>query len=100
MTGLVIQPRAQADIDEALGWYRQRDPRLVSRMLAELDIVFERICQNPSQFPVIGEPVQRALLRKFPYSVYFVLVGVRFTNQTLLGEMCIVHAEAVGSTCL
>jgi plasmid stabilization system protein ParE len=44
-------------------------------MLADLDIVFDRICQNPSQFPVIAEPVQRALLRKFPYSVYFVLVG-------------------------
>lgn len=38
---VIIEPRAQHDIDEALGWYHQRDQRLVSRMLAELDIVFE-----------------------------------------------------------
>jgi hypothetical protein len=25
--------------------------------------------------------------------------ALRFTNQTLLGEMCIVDAEAVGSNC-
>ena len=75
MTILIIQPGAQRDIDEALAWYHERDPRLVSRLLAELDVVFDRICQNPSQFPAVAESVQRALLRKFPYSAYFVLVG-------------------------
>jgi putative addiction module component (TIGR02574 family) len=49
---LIVQPKAQADIDEALAWYFPRNPSLVPRFLAELDSVFDRITQNPAQFPV------------------------------------------------
>jgi plasmid stabilization system protein ParE len=77
VSSLIVQPRAQVDIDEALAWYHEQDPKLAQRLLVELDLVFERICHNPLQFPVVADPVQRALLRKFPYSVYFVAVGSR-----------------------
>jgi len=70
-----IRPSAEADVDAALAWYHERDPRLVERMIAELDYVFERIASNPGQFPVVAGPIQRALLHKFPYSVYFVVGG-------------------------
>lgn len=42
-----IRPSAKTDIDEALAWYAERDARLVQRMLAELDHVFERITPKP-----------------------------------------------------
>jgi plasmid stabilization system protein ParE len=69
---LIIQPRAQLDIDDALTWYQPRDPDLVPRFLAELDSVFDRITQNPGQFPVEADPIRRALLRKFPFAVFFI----------------------------
>ena len=75
MPSLIVQPSAQADIDEALAWYFARNPSLVPRLLAELDSVFDRITQNPAQFPVDADPIQRALLRKFPISVYFIVGG-------------------------
>ena len=75
MATLIVRPSAQLDIDEALSWYYQRDPTVAQRLFAELDVVFERIRQNPGQFPVVVEPIQRALLRKFPYSVYFIVGG-------------------------
>jgi plasmid stabilization system protein ParE len=85
--GLIVQPRAQADIDEAVAWYYERDPVLAQRLLVELDVVFGRIRQNPSQFPVVADPVRRALLRKFPYSVYFVAVG------DLAAAVAVVHQK-------
>jgi toxin ParE1/3/4 len=72
---LIVQPRAQIDIDDALAWYYPRDSSLVSRFLAELDSVFDRIMQNPGQFPVEADPIQRALLRKFPFAVFFIVGG-------------------------
>ncbi len=75
MPTLIVRPGAQLDIDEALSWYHQRDANVAQRFFAELDVVFERIRQNPAQFPLVAEPIQRALLRKFPYSVYFVVGG-------------------------
>ena len=71
----MVRPSAQLDIDEALSWYYRRDPNVAQRLLAELDSVFDRIRENPAQFPVVAEPIQRALLRKFPYSVYFIVAG-------------------------
>jgi hypothetical protein len=65
VTTIVIQARAHADIDEALAWYRERDAGLVQRLVGELDVIFDRICENPSQFPFVAESVQRALLHKF-----------------------------------
>ena len=52
MASLIVQPRAQLDIDDALTWYHPRNPALVPRFLAELDWIFDRISQNPGQFPV------------------------------------------------
>jgi plasmid stabilization system protein ParE len=69
---LIVQQRAQLDIDDALAWYHPRDPALVPRFLAELDTVFDRITQNPAQFPVEADPIRRALLRKFPFAVFFI----------------------------
>jgi plasmid stabilization system protein ParE len=72
---LIVRPSAQLDIDEAASWHYQRDPAVARRLFAELDAAFERIRQNPAQFPVVVEPIQRALLRKFPYTVYFIVGG-------------------------
>jgi toxin ParE1/3/4 len=72
---LIIRSRAEADIDEALAWYHSRDPSLVRRFLDELDAVFNRIAQNPSQFPSVVDPIQRARFRRFPYAVFFIVVG-------------------------
>jgi hypothetical protein len=34
----IVQPRAQLDIADALTWYHPRNPALVPRFLAELDL--------------------------------------------------------------
>lgn len=41
------------------------------RFLEELDEVFQRIADNPKQFPQLEAEVRRALLHHFPYGVYF-----------------------------
>jgi plasmid stabilization system protein ParE len=40
-------------------------------LLVELDAVFDRIREAPDQFPLVEGTVRRALLHKFPYSVYY-----------------------------
>lgn len=75
MINLIVRPQAQADIDEALAWYHPRDPVVAQRFLAELDVLFDRISQNPGQFLSVVEPIQRALFHKFPYAVYFIVGG-------------------------
>ena len=71
----LVQPLAQADVDEALAWYDEQTAGLAQQLLAELDAVFARISENPAQFAFVKEPIRRALLRRFPYSVYYLVDG-------------------------
>lgn len=71
MTRVIVPDEAAADVDAALDWYGRRDPILPLQFLEQLDLVLDRIQENPLQFPIIEGGVRRGLLRKFPFSVYF-----------------------------
>jgi plasmid stabilization system protein ParE len=68
---LVVQPESGLDIQAAAVWYEEQRSGLGARFLEELDQVFRRIVDNPRQFPRVEDEVHRALLRHFPYGVYF-----------------------------
>jgi plasmid stabilization system protein ParE len=68
---LVVQPQSELDTQAAAMWYEDQRSGLGTRFLDELDHVFRRIVDNPRQFPHLEDEVQRALLRHFPYGVYF-----------------------------
>jgi plasmid stabilization system protein ParE len=72
MRKLVTRLQAHLDLEEAVSWYESRRPGLGLRLLDEFDYVMRRIAGAPLQFPAIHSQVRRALLRRFPYSVYFV----------------------------
>jgi len=71
MRKLVTRLQAQLDIEEAASWYERWRPGLGLRFLDELDYVLNRVSAAPLQFPAIHPGVRRALLNRFPYSVYF-----------------------------
>lgn len=70
---LVVQLQSDLDIQAAAVWYEDQQSGLGLRFLDELDVVFRRIVDNPRQFPPMDGNVHRALLRHFPYGVYFLV---------------------------
>ncbi len=69
---LVVQPQSDLDIQAAAVWYEDQRSGLGVRFLDELDLLFQRIDSNPRQFPRMEGEVCPALLRHFPYGVYFI----------------------------
>ncbi len=70
---VIVRSVAQADVREAAFWYESKREGLGGEFILELDALYERITRNPRQFPVIEDATRRALLRRFPYAVYFVI---------------------------
>jgi len=64
---------ARAELIDAQDWYENEVPGLGRRFRAAIDAVIERMSANPRQFPVIYKNVHRALLRRFPYALMFVI---------------------------
>lgn len=68
---LVIAPEAEFDIAEAYGWYESRRIGLGEEFLGSVDATIERICRQPLAYAVVHETYRRALVRRFPYPIFF-----------------------------
>lgn len=69
---LIVRPEAEAEMADAFDWYEDRVPGLGSAFLLCVDAVFSSIVRSPQQYPRVHKSIRRALIRRFPYSVFFV----------------------------
>lgn len=68
---LVSEPRADIDIEAAFDWYEREQPGLGLEFLDELRAAYDRIVDGPFKYPQLRSNTRRALLERFPYSVFF-----------------------------
>ena len=73
--GLVSEPRADLDIEAAFHWYENERPGLGLESLGELRAAYSRIARGPLGYQDLRSGIRRALLRRFPYAVYFAIDG-------------------------
>ena len=65
---------AEEDVAEAYAWYASLRRGLGDEFLADTDTVIQMIEQVPEVCPTVYRELRRALLRRFPYSVYYRLL--------------------------
>jgi plasmid stabilization system protein ParE len=70
---VIFTPAARAELIDAQDWYEREATGLGRRFRQASDALVERMSSNPRQSPVVYKNVRRALLRRFPYSLFFVL---------------------------
>ena len=56
---------------DAHDWYEAKRRGLGTRFLDQVEVTVVRLQENPQQFPIVFQDVHRALLRKFPYGLFF-----------------------------
>jgi len=72
---VVVEPSAARDIADADAHYTQFDKS--HAFLSAIDDVFEQLTSRPLMYPAVHGDVRRALLRRFPFSVFFIVEGPR-----------------------
>jgi plasmid stabilization system protein ParE len=68
---LVLRTRAEQDLAEAARWYEEQATGLGRDLLEEADVVIARVMRFPESHPVRHRQFRRALLRRFPYGVFY-----------------------------
>lgn len=68
---LVLRPQAEAELLDARDWYEDQRPRLGSAFATEVDRTLDGIVQAPLAYPRVQGDIRRALVRRFPYAIYF-----------------------------
>jgi hypothetical protein len=73
MPRLTVRPEAELDALDAGAWYDGERVGLGTEFLTELRATFSRIEDGPQRFPVVFREVRRAILRRFPFGVFFIV---------------------------
>jgi len=66
---------AAADVEAARAWYDERRTGLGDEFVGSLERAIELVMAFPDAFPEISVGHRRALLRRFPYAVYYRIEG-------------------------
>lgn len=70
---VVTTPDADADLSEVCAWYAEQLPDLDLEFLDDLREVTEQIALLPGSFPLVYKTIRLALMRRFPYKVFFIV---------------------------
>lgn len=68
---LRLTPEAELDLDDARAWYHAQSPRLARAFLAAISTAIVSIRRHPEAYQLVDPTTRRALLRRFPYSIFF-----------------------------
>jgi len=70
---LILTPQAEKDLDDAFDWYERQDPGLGKEFARCVDVKITSVLRAPQQNQVVYKnTIRRALVNRFPFSIYFV----------------------------
>lgn len=68
---VVFTPEARGDVIRSYKWYEEREPGLGEDFLRCVEACVQTIQRHPSIFPVAIDEFRRALIRRFPYEIFY-----------------------------
>jgi plasmid stabilization system protein ParE len=84
---LIVLDEAEQDIDLAYAWYEQQRPGLGEEFLSRVDACLQSLRRSPQMHTCIYQTFRRALVRKFPYAVFY-----EYADNTVV-VYCVFHTS-------
>ena len=69
-----LREEAELDIADAAAWYEQQRERLGHDFLDEVLHNFGLLQENPLYYPIVLGSTHRAVLSKFPFTVFYQII--------------------------
>lgn len=66
-----LRPGAELDLASAATWYEEQREGLGHEFLDQILATLSGIASAPQMFPIVHRETRRALIRRFPFAVYF-----------------------------
>jgi len=67
------------DIRHSRLWYNSQKDHLGDEFLNEIDKLQNQIKSNPKKFPKVRNDIRKAVLKRFPYSIFFVVTDKKIS---------------------
>lgn len=73
MRKVTFHEDAETEINEAARYYEERAPGLGMSFLDAVEEAVDQVLANPEAYQLVGDEVRHKILRRFPYSVLYVI---------------------------
>lgn len=73
MTEVRLRPEAEQDLLEAALWYEANEPGLGGQFLDQVQATLAALADQPAAYAVGHNSVRRALVRRFPFGVFYMI---------------------------
>lgn len=83
---LVLRARVRADLERAARWYEAEREGLGERYLAAIDEAPAAVSALPTRYSEVQGRIRRALVRRFPYAVFFVIESSQIVVLAVLHQ--------------
>ncbi|MGH7192725.1 MAG: type II toxin-antitoxin system RelE/ParE family toxin [Candidatus Saccharimonadales bacterium] len=81
---LIIASAAEEDVDLAVRWYEEQRAGVGAQFLQQFRACTKRIANSPEMHAVIAGDYRRAMLRQFPYAVFYEFINDTVTIYAVL----------------
>jgi hypothetical protein len=68
---LEFRPEICEELDDVYNWYENQQLELGEDFLNCIDNMLDLIRQMPEYYPVVYRDVRRAVVKRFPYAIYY-----------------------------
>jgi toxin ParE1/3/4 len=72
---VILRTDAEADVASAYAWYEERSSGLGAEFMRAVDACMASVGRGPEFYQLVHRGARRALLRRFPYALFFFVVG-------------------------
>ena len=83
---VVFRPQARDEVQETRDWYERRQTDLGGAFARAVDEMVGRISESPFSYQQVHGQTRRAVLRRFPYAIYFRVAGGEIVVQAVHGR--------------
>jgi plasmid stabilization system protein ParE len=83
---VLVKPEAEAGMAQAYRWYEEQRSGLGDDFIDAAETTIKNVADGPERYALVHGPVRRALMRGFPYSVYFQIEGDRVVILTVVHQ--------------
>jgi plasmid stabilization system protein ParE len=80
-----LRDEADRDLTDAASWYEEQREGLGHEFLDDAQSLFDRIGEEPLNFPIVHRNARRAVMNRFPFCIYFV------AEQTDIVVLAVIH---------
>jgi len=72
---IIFAPAARDEFYSAAHWYEEKRRGLGNQFMLMVEAKLGAISKSPEVFPLVYQQFHRALVRRFPFAIYFELLG-------------------------